>query len=74
MPTHFLTFSLGLLLFAACEKDEYGPDVPDCVKALIERPTDGGIDARAVYRWELDGATYFYVQQECCDRFGSLLT
>ena len=73
MPTHQLILSFCLLLFAGCEKDRCEPDLPACVKELIEQPaTDGGIDARAVYRWEVEGATYFYVEQECCDRFNLL--
>lgn len=69
----FVFVGLGLFL-SACEKLNLAVDVSSCIEekirdikkeALLNPPVQ-------VWKWEVDGNTYFYFTSDCCDQYNYL--
>jgi hypothetical protein len=71
---YFLPFACLLLLFAACRKETIPTDLPDCIRAKIEAIDQEGhfSPVAEVWKWEVNNEVYYYVSNNCCDRFNEL--
>lgn len=67
---------LAALFFslAACEKPDLNIDVPSCVERKIRsiKKEDARNPPAQVWKWEVDGHTYFYITAACCDQYNYL--
>lgn len=62
------------LTMTSCEKMELPVEVPTCVEKQIkqiEKEKESSAP-RQVWKWEVDGDTYFYITSNCCDQFNFL--
>lgn len=71
--------SLGILiifslLLSACNKVTLEVDAPRCIKTMISNSEKGkaGYDIQQVWKWEVDGNTYYHTVMGCCDQFNYL--
>jgi len=65
----------GLLLFAyGCETSDSEIDAPTCIRAQIQQILSEPVrnPPAMVWKWEVDGQTYFYITSDCCDQFNYL--
>jgi hypothetical protein len=69
-----LILTLLSLFFPECEKLDLKVDVPNCVRSIIRgRIVDGFRNKPVeVWRWDVDGKTYYYTVSDCCDQFNLL--
>lgn len=73
--THLLIILLGIIfLFPACDKLDLLADVPSCIENEIREIKKEEVrNPRAqVWKWEVDGNTYYYITSDCCDQFNYL--
>ncbi len=72
----FMVLSLiGLaFFFTSCEKLDLEIDVPGCVEEKIKevKRRDVHNPPASVWKWEVDGNTYFYFTSDCCDQLNYL--
>jgi hypothetical protein len=67
-PARICTVLLILLLASACSRPEVPPGTPPCVRSLIRSLERRHISPPAsVWRWEIEGESYYYVPPQCCD-------
>lgn len=65
----------GLLLFAyGCESSDDEIDVPSCIEDQIQQILSEPVrnPPAAVWKWEVDGQTFYYITSDCCDQFNYL--
>lgn len=62
------------LIASACSKIETSERVPNCVEHKIKKILDEPVwnPPAKVWKWEVDGDTYFYFTSDCCDQFNIL--
>jgi hypothetical protein len=68
---------IGLaLLFATvgCRKATLESALPACIEERVNPRGTGGFEPRPleVWQWEVDGKTYYYCLNDCCDAFNLL--
>ena len=61
-------------MLSSCEKLNLAVDVPSCVEEKIRdiEKADLQNPPAQVWKWEVDGNTYFYITSDCCDQFNYL--
>lgn len=69
----FVFVGLGLFL-SACEKLNLAVDVPSCIEEKIKDIKKEALrnPPAQVWKWEVDGNTYFYFTSDCCDQYNYL--
>ena len=73
--THLLIILLGIALFLpACDKLDLLADVPSCIEEKIRdiKKEEMRNPPAQVWKWEVDGNTYFYITSDCCDQYNYL--
>ena len=73
--THLLIILLGIALFLpACDKLVLLADVPSCIEEKIRdiKKEEMRNPPAQVWKWEVDGNTYFYITSDCCDQYNYL--
>jgi hypothetical protein len=72
----YLPCLLAILLTAtsACKKLDLEEDVPACIETKIGdiQQQDTYNPPAEVWRWEVDGQSYYYFTSDCCDQFNML--
>jgi len=71
------TLAAGLLLaglagfFCSCKKLDLEVSAPSCVEKKIRKIKRQEVwnPPAQVWKWEVDGQTYFYFTSDCCDQF-----
>lgn len=66
---------LGMVLFLpSCDKLDLPVDVPSCIENKIREIQKEEVrnPPAQVWKWEVDGNTYFYITSDCCDQFNYL--
>ncbi|WP_372792569.1 hypothetical protein [Lutibacter sp.] len=74
---NILTFlTIGIFTLLSCEKSDLNIDAPTCIKDKIEEIMNNNLTnpPTQVWKWEVDGETYYYITSDCCDQFNNLYT
>jgi Domain of unknown function (DUF6970) len=73
LPLIILAFA-GVVFFSSCEKSNLKVAVPSCVEKKIReiKRQEMWNPPAQVWKWEVDGKTYFYFTSDCCDQFNLL--
>jgi hypothetical protein len=64
-----------LLVFLSCSKQKtHSLNVPSCVQTKIELIQSLPVDnpPKEVWKWQVDGNTYYYFSAACCDQYSEL--
>lgn len=71
--TTFILTSIVLFL-TSCDKLNLAVDVPSCVESKIReiKKEDLRNPPTQVWKWEVDGNTYYYITSDCCDQYNFL--
>ena len=69
-----LTLIAFNLILSSCEKLDLKVAVPSCIeKEIIKIKKEGVRNPPAkVWKWEVDGKTYYYITSDCCDQYNYL--
>jgi len=61
-------------IIISCEDSDLNIDVPVCIENKIEEIIDNDVSnpPTQVWKWEVDGNTYYYITANCCDQFNFL--
>jgi hypothetical protein len=68
-------FLVGIiLLFLSCKSSESIIDYPSCIAEKIQELKKSEIQnpPAQVWKWEVNGLTYYYITSDCCDQFNYL--
>lgn len=66
---------IGLFfLNASCEKSNLDIDAPNCIQNEIKKIKIEEVrnPQAQVWKWEVDGQTYYYITSDCCDQYNLL--
>ncbi|MHB1148277.1 MAG: DUF6970 domain-containing protein [Lutibacter sp.] len=66
---------IGLIfLNASCEKSNLNIDAPNCIENEIKKIKNEEVrnPPAQVWKWEVDGQTYYYITSDCCDQYNYL--
>lgn len=66
---------IGLIFFnASCEKSNLNIDAPNCIENEIKKIKIEEVrnPPAQVWKWEVDGLTYYYITSDCCDQYNYL--
>ncbi len=72
---NYIAFTLvGIITLLSCEKSDLNIQAPTCIKNKIETIIDNEVSNPPiqVWKWEVDGAIYYYITSDCCDQFNYL--
>jgi YHS domain-containing protein len=71
---HILSVLLFFLLILSCEKSDIGKGVPKCINDMIDDIEKEEVrnPPTKVWKWEVDGSTYYYITSDCCDQYNYL--
>ncbi len=72
---HILTFlTAGIFTLLSCEKSDLKINAPTCIKDKIETIMNNNVTnpPTQVWKWEIDGESYYYITSVCCDQFNNL--
>ncbi len=75
MKTLSILFVFILFIFSAgCKKLDLEVDVPSCIEKKIKkiRREEVRNPPAKVWKWEVDGLTYYYIRADCCDQLSIL--
>lgn len=63
-----------ILIFNSCTKVDLNVDAPSCIEAKIRKLQKDGVNnpPAQVWKWEVDGKTYYYITSDCCDQYNYL--
>lgn len=64
----------AIVLLSSCEKLNLTVDVPSCIEKKIRdiKKEELRNPPAQVWKWEVDGNTYFYITSDCCDQYNYL--
>ncbi len=73
-PVFFASIFLLTLAGIYCRAPEVKTDVPPCIRTMIRKMKLKPVQnpPGEVWKWEVDGQTYYYVTSDCCDQFNWL--
>ena len=59
---------------ASCEKSNLNIDAPNCIENEIKKIKIEEVrnPPAQVWKWEVDGQTYYYITSDCCDQYNYL--
>lgn len=66
---------IGLIfLNTSCEKSNLNIDAPNCIENEIKKIKIEEVrnPPAEVWKWEVDGLTYYYITSDCCDQYNYL--
>lgn len=66
---------IGIVVFAInCKSSDLDIEAPICIENKIEEILNNEVSnpPTQVWKWEVDGETYYYVTSDCCDQFNIL--
>jgi hypothetical protein len=71
---HIIWILLFFLLILSCEKSDIGKGVPKCINDMIDDIENEEVrnPPAKVWKWEVDGSTYYYITSDCCDFYNYL--
>ena len=61
-------------ILMSCKDSDIDIDAPVCIELKIEELIKQEVSnpPTQVWRWEVDGNTYYYITSDCCDQFNYL--
>ena len=64
----------GFFLFSSCNKSDETDTIPSCINAKIEILQTTAIQnpPASVWKWNVDGTSYYYITSNCCDQYNYL--
>jgi hypothetical protein len=70
----WLMLSVFLAVPYACQSDDPEIEAPSCIRTIIEQIASEPVrnPPASVWRWEVDGQTFYYETSDCCDQFNNL--
>lgn len=70
----YLYILISLLAFTSCQKSKNSNKIPSCIEDMIMdiQKEDVKNPPTEIWKWKVDGKTYFYITSECCDFFNYL--
>jgi hypothetical protein len=70
----FLFLLVSMLMVSSCEKLVLPDETPACVNSKIREIKDEEVrnPPAEIWKWEVDGGTYYYITSYCCDAFSEL--
>lgn len=73
LPSIYILIGI-LFLIISCEKSNIDIDVPSCIENEIKKIKieDVRNPPAQVWKWEVDGQTYYYISSDCCDQYNLL--
>jgi hypothetical protein len=62
------------ILMLSCNNSDNKIDAPTCIetKILEIKKSDIQNSPAAVWKWDVDGETYYYITSDCCDQYNYL--
>ncbi|MDA3906395.1 MAG: hypothetical protein PF484_09995 [Bacteroidales bacterium] len=74
ISTIFLVFTVLISLLSACEKLDLAADIHSCIEEKIKEIKKEELrnPPAQVWKWEVDGDTYYYFTSDCCDQYNYL--
>ena len=72
--TLFILIVSSFLFLPSCDKSNLSVKAPLCIEDMIKtiQAEDVQNPPAQVWRWQVDGQTYFYITSNCCDQFNYL--
>lgn len=69
----YILFGL-IFLNISCEKSNLNIDAPNCIENEIKKIKIEEVrnPPAQVWKWEVDGLTYYYITSDCCDQYNYL--
>jgi hypothetical protein len=63
-----------ILSLTCCEKENSDIYIPACIETKIEeiKMEEVRNPPAQVWKWEVDGQTYYYITSDCCDQYNYL--
>lgn len=76
MKKTLLFIFIGILVLTSCENTTATNDIPTCIETKIQDLKNESVQnpPAKVWKWEVDGQTYFYITSDCCDQYNYLYT
>lgn len=74
MKKILLVFIISSLTLASCKNADDNDSIPTCIEAKINSLKNSPVQnpPAKVWKWEVDGQTYFYITSDCCDQYNFL--
>jgi len=69
-----ISFGILLAFVFSCSSVESTNEIPSCIQNKINQLIDEAVKnpPTQIWKWEVDGETYFYITSDCCDQFNYL--
>lgn len=71
---YILSVLLFFLLVLSCKKSDVEKSSPKCINDMIDdiQKEEVRNPPAKVWKWEVDGSTYYYITSDCCDHYNYL--
>ena len=71
-----IIFLITGAILTSCKESELAIEAPTCIEHKIEELIKNEVSnpPTQVWKWEIDGNTYYYITSNCCDQFNYLYT
>jgi hypothetical protein len=63
---------IAVLMMASCGKDDALDNAPACIKEKIKQIESQAPRMAAVWQYDYNGQTVYYIPSDCCDQFNLL--
>jgi len=65
---------IPVFVLAGCKKQDLEYEVPACIEKEIKSIKREKVrnPPAQVWKWEVDGQTYYYITSDCCDQYNLL--
>lgn len=73
IKTTIIFLGIGLI-FNSCKTSDLDIEAPMCIEQKIDAIINNEVTnpPTQVWRWEVDGDTYYYITSDCCDQYNYL--
>jgi len=74
MKKILVVFIISSLTLVSCKNADDNDSIPTCIEAKINNLKNSPVQnpPAKVWKWEVDGQTYFYITSDCCDQYNFL--
>lgn len=64
----------GTITLISCKTSNLDINAPSCINEKIELIKNNNVTnpPTQVWKWEVDGETYYYITSNCCDQYNNL--
>ena len=80
MREKVMNATIAVLMISAiltgCKESDLDIDAPACIEHKIEELIKNEVSnpPTQIWKWEVDGNTYYYITSNCCDQYNYLYT